>query len=237
MARTVKMAPKDLRGAICGMSEQPLVTCLCLTRNRRAWLPQAIRCFREQTYPNKELLIIADGESVADLPMGDGVRLIEIEERRKIGDKRNFGCQHAEGEFIAHFDDDDFSAPGRLSDQLQRLQESGKSVTAYSSMYFCNANREWWLFDSQRRGIGTSLFYSKSYWQDHQFLSKRHVGEDNDFVHVSMFHKQFVTCDAGLLMAATIHHGNTSPRNLASSSQWKRVPDFPGIEGMEFPCA
>lgn len=235
MASGGSLGHRDLRGVICGMSDQPLVTCLCLTRNRRQWLPLAIRYFQEQTYPNKEMLIIADGESVADLAVGDGVRLVEIEEGRKIGDKRNIGCSLAAGEFIATWDDDDFSAAGRLADQVGRLQETGKSVTAYSTMYFCNGNGEWWLFDSQKRGIGTSLFYRKSFWQDHQFLSKRQVGEDNDFVHVSMFHKQFETFDGGLLMAATIHEGNTSPRNL-TPPQWKRVPEFAGVPGMEWPC-
>ncbi len=50
----------------------PLVTCLCLTRNRRAWLPRAIGCFLAQTYEERELLIVDDGdEGVTDLVPDD----------------------------------------------------------------------------------------------------------------------------------------------------------------------
>src|SRR3954465_8432998 len=108
----------------------PLVTCLCLTRNRREWLPRAIACFQAQTYERRELLIVADGDDVRDLVAGlpalppgtlgcTGARL-------GIGAKRNWGCQRATGELIAHWDDDDYSAPTRLADQVARLLESGK---------------------------------------------------------------------------------------------------------------
>lgn len=213
----------------------PLITCLCLTRNRRQWLPLAIKYFRAQTYPNKELLIIADGESVRDLAVGDDIRLIEIESGRKIGEKRNFGCANALGEFVSHWDDDDYSAPGRLADQVRRLQDSGKAVTAYHSMYFGNREGQWWEFQARKMaGIGTSLLYAADYWRSHLFPAKQ-ICEDNEFMHAAAVAKQFVTADASLFMAATIHQGNTSPRNLGG---YKRVPDFSGVPGMEWPeCA
>src|SRR5438876_599999 len=69
------------------------ITCLCLTRNRREWLPKAIDSYQAQSYQPRELLIIADGEDVRDLiPQQEDIRLIEIEEGRNIGDKRNFGA-------------------------------------------------------------------------------------------------------------------------------------------------
>ena len=43
------------------MEEQPLVTCLCLTMaGRSEFLKRAVECFARQTYPHKELLIVAD---------------------------------------------------------------------------------------------------------------------------------------------------------------------------------
>lgn len=210
----------------------PLVTCLCVTRNRRQWLPLAIKYYRSQTYPNKELLIIADGESVRDLAVGDDIRLIEIESGRKIGEKRNFGCSMARGEFIAHWDDDDYSAPGRLAEQMGRLQESGKAVTAYDSMYFGNREGEWWRFEARKMaGIGTSLLYRAEWRASHPFPAKQ-ICEDNEFVHGAGVARVLVTAPAGLFMAATIHTGNTSPRNL---NGYKRVPDFAGVPGMEWP--
>jgi hypothetical protein len=53
------------------------VTCLCLTRNRREWLPKAIACYQAQTHADRELLIVADSpEDFGDLPDDRTIRLI-----------------------------------------------------------------------------------------------------------------------------------------------------------------
>jgi glycosyltransferase involved in cell wall biosynthesis len=203
-------------------------------------LPQAIRCFRSQTYPSKELLIIseagagAESARVAAAAAGPDIRLIEIEAGRKIGEKRNFGCSRAAGEIIAHWDDDDFSAPERLADQIERLMESGKAVTGYSSIHFGNAQGEWWLYTGSRGTVvGTSLCYRRDWAMSHPFPAKQ-IGEDSDFMHIALRFQQLATAEAGMLMGASIHKGNTSPRKL--NKEYHREPDFAGIPGMEFPC-
>jgi len=40
----------------------PLISCIMPTYNRRPFLPLALRCFLDQDYPNKELIIVDDGE-------------------------------------------------------------------------------------------------------------------------------------------------------------------------------
>lgn len=159
---------------------------------------------------------------------------MEIESGRNIGEKRNFGVLHARGEIIAHWDDDDFSAPGRLADQLGRLQESGgKAVTGYSSIYFGNAAGEWWLYTGSRGTVvGTSLCYWKSWAVAHPFPSKQ-IGEDSDFSHNALRWNKLIAAEAGLLMGASIHKGNTSP-GKGKTSYYHRDPEFQGIVGMEF---
>jgi len=47
---------------------RPLVSCIMPTADRRVFVPQAIRYFLRQHYPNRELIIIDDGvDPVADL--------------------------------------------------------------------------------------------------------------------------------------------------------------------------
>jgi len=164
-------------------------------------------------------LILADGASVRDLvPDSGNVRLIELSGAAEIGEKRNFGCDRAAGEVIAHWDDDDYSAPGRLADQLQRLQESGKSVTGYHSMRFTDGVR-WWKYNGEKHySLGTSLCYRRDYWEQHRFPYLQ-VGEDNQFVAAAFSNRMLVTADAGDLMHATIHPGNTSPRQMGDN--WK----------------
>ncbi len=138
-----------------------------------------------------------------------------------MGDKRNFGCELAAGEIIAHWDDDDYSAPGRLSDQVGRLQSSGKAVTGYNQMLFTDG-KDWWSYDGIGNwAIGTSLCYRKDWWVAHPFLSLQ-VGEDGQFVGEAQGQKQIVAIPAGDLMTATVHSGNTSPRRLADYG-WRKL--------------
>lgn len=196
------------------------MTCLCLTRNRRRWLPQAIACYRLQTYANRELLILSEGEDVRDLvpPDDASIRLIHVEGNFPIGAKRNFGCERAAGEIVAHFDDDDYSAPGRLADQVARLESSGLPVTGYRSMRFTDG-ANWWRYQgTPLYALGTSLCYRRDWWQAHPFPAKQ-IGEDSDFVGAANAVRQLATADADDLMHATIHADNTSPRQM-SGANW-----------------
>ncbi len=194
------------------------MTCLILTRNRRPWLPCALRCAQYQTYRQTEILVVADGESVADL-LPPGMRYLELPGRPTIGAKRNAGAESARGELIAHFDDDDFSGPGRLADQIRRLQESRKAVTGYRSMRFTDGHR-WWLYNGAPDFIlGTSMLYSRAWWQSNRFPNDQ-IGEDEKFWRRARAQEQISTADAGELMWATIHSNNTSPRQLGTK-QWQ----------------
>lgn len=194
------------------------MSCICPTRNRRQWLPKAISCFQAQTYRQRELLILADGESVRDLiPDDDSIQLLELSGAAQIGEKRNLACSRARGEIIAHWDDDDYSDPRRLEDQVQRLLTSRKAVTAYRTMRFTNGQK-WWLYNgSAQAAVGTSLCYRRDWWRDHPFQSLQ-VGEDAGFAATANAKGQLVVCEAGDLMHATIHPQNTSPRSLSGPS-------------------
>jgi O-antigen biosynthesis protein len=194
------------------------VTCLCLTRNRPEWLPKAIESFQNQTYRRRELMILADGQDVRHLvPERDPrIRLIHLEGRPAIGAKRNYGCERAAGEIVAHFDDDDYSANGRIADQVQRLLESGKAVTGYHSMRFTDGVR-WWKYEgTPNYALGTSLCYRRDWWNRHRFPAVQ-VGEDNAMVAAAHAAGELVTADTGDLMYATNHSGNTSPRKLGDN--------------------
>lgn len=200
-----------------------MVTCLCITRNRREWLPQAIECFEQQTYEDRELLIVADGDSVHSLiPANDPRIRLVYSDALRIGDKRNYGCALIRSELIAHWDDDDYSAPGRLTDQVERLQSSAKSVTGYHGMRFTDGKR-WWRY----RGpdvSGTSLCYRRDWWQAHPFASVQ-IGEDNLFAHEAAAGGQLVSAPAGEWMHASIHSGNTSQRHI-DGPIWEEIQEM-----------
>ncbi len=204
------------------------MTCLCLTRNRREWLPKALECYRKQTYPERELLVLSDGADVRDLlPEDEAIQHVHLGESRHIGEKRNVGCSLASGDIIADWDDDDWSEPERLSDQVGRLLESGKAVTGYHSMRFRSEyTGEWWIYearpeDQPKYSLGTSLVFWKQWWEKHPFPAL-HIGEDGAFAAEAARNGQLAAAAAGDFMYATIHDGNTSPK-LTGRKGWRKL--------------
>lgn len=177
-----------------------------------------------QTYKNREILIVADGEDVRDLiPNDPTIRYIYQPDFGTIGRKRNVGCSEAMGEIIAHVDDDDFSAPQRIEDQVGRLIESGGQVTGYHALRFTDGLR-WWRYYLRPDYVpGTTLCYWKSFWEKNPFPEKQ-INEDGDFVQKAR--PVLTATDAGDLMFATIWTGNSSPRNL-DTAQWKYLGTDP----------
>ena len=121
----------------------------------------------------------------------------------KIGPKRNLACENAEGEIIVHFDSDDWSAPSRIRDQVERLLASGKAVSGYHSMLFWDGTEGFKFKGSADYSLGTALCYRKSFWQKHPFVSEDHKRwEDNVFVQDARNDNEIVAVDAGSLMVA-----------------------------------
>ena len=108
-----------------------LVSCILLTTHpkRAKYLPDAVKSFRAQTHPDKELVVINDGEPLrSNAPDIRVVNLPPRGTRYTIGEKRNAGIRMAHGEWLATWDDDDVSLPNRLEEQLRAAEESGADI-------------------------------------------------------------------------------------------------------------
>lgn len=206
---------------------QPLVSCIMPTRGRPLFARKAITCFLEQNYPKRELIILDDEDDPSlkiIVGMIDGVRYVRTGERLTIAEKRNECCKRASGEIIMHWDDDDWSAPWRISIQVGLLQDSGKAVTGFHSMLFYDHARSRALkyINDRSYAIGTSLCYRKDWWQAHPFRNGTpdpNVGEDGQFKDEANNCGELYSIDADLVMVATIHPGNTSIRGVDRPAQ------------------
>jgi glycosyltransferase involved in cell wall biosynthesis len=96
-----------------------MISCIMPTADRRRFVPQAIRCFLSQDYPQKELIIVDNGVgSVADLvPEDPCIRYFRVATRQPVGALRNFACREARGEILVHCDDAHGSVQQRLTYQ------------------------------------------------------------------------------------------------------------------------
>jgi hypothetical protein len=199
----------------------PLVSCIMPTHDRRYFVTGAIDCFLKQTYPHKELIILDDGPSVEDLiPRNPCIRYIRNEGKLTIGAKRNLCCGAAYGDVIAHWDDDDWSAPGRLAEGVNVLMEHPEiNVTGYSSMLFIDqrdgkAHR---YVGAKNYVVGTSLMYRREFWLRHSFQELQ-IGEDGAFIKGV----KTMPLEGYQMMVARTHTRNTAPK--MNTARWKSVP-------------
>lgn len=191
----------------------PLVTCMCLTRNRREWLPKAIACFLAQVYAPKELLIVADSEQDIEglIPCDGRIHFFVSKERLNVGAKRNLACEAAAGDIVAHWDDDDYSDPQRLVYQVSQLALTGKAVTGFHSMKFTDGAKWWQYRGTPSFALGTSLCYDREWWKIHRFAPEQ-CGQDEQLAMIAASRQQLSSIGDADLMYATIHPDNTSPR-------------------------
>jgi glycosyltransferase involved in cell wall biosynthesis len=108
------------------------------THGRPEWVQQSIRYFQRQTYPARELIIVDNSRvsSEKDLPCDPRIRYVHRSQRMTIGAMRNLACDMARGEFIAHWDDDDWYGPTRLAAQVAPIAAGEADVTALAATPF-----------------------------------------------------------------------------------------------------
>lgn len=212
------------------MPESPLVSCICPTTYPRFdWLRKSIDCFFSQTYENKEMVIVIDGIEIPDWYVWHpNVRWVFNFASRTLGHKRNLCCLQARGSVIAHFDDDDWSAPTRLSDQIKQLITSGLPVTGYSQMKFTDGSSWWEYIGDPNWPLGTSLCYYKPWWETHVFPDLQ-VGEDTAFTYAASAGRNITVRPCRDMMFARVHDHSTSVKGVTDTSNYKRLSDSEGI--------
>ncbi len=211
------------------MDNSILVSAIMPTRGRPELARKAVECWQWQTYTNTELLILDDDD---DPSFPGGVNGSDIYYKANLGrwnipQKLNQLCAQANGEVIVRFDDDDWSAPGRIEDQLQRLLDSGLGVTGYHSMMFVDesGNCRKYVNDRNSYALGTSLMFLKQFWTEHSFDEMKSLGSDNAFGNEARKISQLITEDAGELMFARAHVKNSNEKDLRAPSYRRVTPE------------
>ena len=102
---------------------KPLVSCLTATYGRLSKLSEAVTCFLEQDYENKELIILNNHPSplTCDFPQ---VTVYNEPIYETLGDCRNRLIELARGEFIRTWDDDDLYLPWTISQGVNYIKDA-----------------------------------------------------------------------------------------------------------------
>jgi glycosyltransferase involved in cell wall biosynthesis len=110
-------SPRE-RGAV-----PPEITIVIPTRNRKAFLEQAVHDALRQQDVSLEIVVVDDGSTIDGVldgidDLAQSIRVIRHATRRGVAAARNTGIHSARGEWVAFFDDDDRWSPTKLRTQL-----------------------------------------------------------------------------------------------------------------------
>lgn len=122
--------------------ENDKVSIIIPTFNRFEYLMNTIKSVKEQTYKNKEIIVVNDCSNQKEYYeydwSGNGVIIIHLEKNSKSifgfacpgGYQRNFGMEIATGKYIAFCDDDDSWFPNKLTLQVNAMKETGCKMSS-----------------------------------------------------------------------------------------------------------
>lgn len=224
-----EIPPDDLTflHARAGAQSGELISCLMPTADRRAFVAQSIAYFQRQDHVNSELVIVDDGvHPVRDLAEGvPGVVYHRLERRMVLGGKRNLAVKLARGDVLAHWDDDDWYAPDRLTVQLTQLQTTRAEITGLSTVpYYAPATRRAWSYrwPSTRRPwvSGNSLMFTRSVWKSNPFPEAA-IGEDTRFIWRAPTGRVAPTQEP---IAVGIVHPRNTVRKSGAGAYWAPQP-------------
>lgn len=205
----------------------PLVSCIMPTYNRPEFIRHAVAQFLEQSYPNKELIIIDDSETPVEslIPVHAQIKYKYFPDRCDLGSKRNTACKISNGEYIIHLDDDDYYAPDWIEKQVSFLIDKELEITGMSKPLFYDkttgtiwqyaypAAIKTWVY-------GATLCYTKKIWELNPFPAIN-CGEDNAFVWAPCVRKILANNLMGGYLGQ-IHDENTSIKQT-NNNRWSKL--------------
>ena len=195
------------------------------TRGRPVLAHRALQMFLDQTWPNKEIVIVddLDERSFSVNPDFEGVRYHLMERRLTIGAKRNIAVKNAAGSIIVHWDSDDSYREDRIAHQVDLLMSRGVDLVGYNTMEF----RDYETPESRmyhgnpHMPIGVSFCYWRRIWEQRPFEDKQ-IQEDSSF---NDGRTRYVVPAEGRIIAR-VHDGNTSDKRKPWKThphQWRKI--------------
>lgn len=164
----------------------PLISCLTITKNRLTLLKRSIKNFLDQTYSNKELIIINEGSKDYKLKvdsflnkLNNSCKIVHKKvhsDNYVLGELRNKSIDMSNGDYLLTWDDDDLSSNDRIEKQFELMGNYDASVLANFNVYSTHSNKCYECHSMY--GHHGTLMWKKS---DVRFSSMK-KGEDTDFI-------------------------------------------------------
>jgi glycosyltransferase involved in cell wall biosynthesis len=211
--------PKDLRKYRCMsldaseyLTKEPfLVSCLMVTRGNTNLIASALYCYENQTYSNRELVIVCDRvglqlSKMIDAVASTSVRLIRAEEHQPLGALRNIAVSNAKGDLICVWDDDDLYNLDRIRVGVLALIRSRTAAVFLKRLLF------WWpareiLAVSKRRAWEGSMIAWRTLIPSYAEIGR---GEDTELLTEMRRQHRIGLINSPSLYCYIKHSNNTS---------------------------
>ena len=119
---------------------QPLVSIIIPLYNAEKYIAETIQSALDQTWPNKETIIIDDGSTddslaIAQQYVSESLRVL-TQENKGASVARNYGLAEAKGDYIQFLDADDLLSANKIEAQMNLLAGNDGYVALCATMHF-----------------------------------------------------------------------------------------------------
>lgn len=200
------------------LSVSDRVTCLCLTTARRTWtLARALVNWRQQTYEDRHLIVVSDGEgadTIAKIVRAQSdarIRHVHYDSApENLGAKHNLAMQLVPEGYLAWWADDDWNDPARLAVTMCQMQERDAPIGGSASVLaYRLRDRRAFVYRPPPRYLVPGTVVARADVACRARFSDRDRGEDYAWITALLGVFRYVDVADPQLYVALIHHDNT----------------------------
>lgn len=226
--------PYSLKDTLPKEDALPDVSIVCVTRDRRLFMPILKYSYMIQSYPEDklELIIVDDGDDpIEDTLIGvPNVVYIRLDEKKTIGEKRNIGIEKAMYDVIAFMDDDDVYPNNSVLERVAMMLKGPSkqcgfctTIPCYDIMKYCSfMNAPPLKLSMSERVSEATMVFTKSFWEERKFGDTQ-IAEADAFIRGREHMCREISPQE--VIVSLVHNLNTSSR---------KVPDFKEPNGCHF---
>jgi hypothetical protein len=214
--------------------ELPNVSIVCVTRDRRIFMPVLLYSYMVQSYPEEkmELIIVDDGDDpIEDKLIGiPNVVYVRLDTKHTIGEKRNIGISKAMYDVITFMDDDDIYPNNSILQRAAMLlkgpaKECGfcTVIPCYDIANYCSfMNIPPFQLPMSQRISEATLIFTKQFWEERKFGDTQ-IAEGDAFIRGREHMCRELSPQE--IIVSLVHPKNTSSR---------KTPEFKEPNGCHF---
>lgn len=193
------------------------------TYNRRMFIPTLIDIYKAQTYPKDKMewIVIDDGrDKVEDLfieasKIIPNIRYIYMDEKMRLGAKRNALNKEAKGAIIVAMDDDDYYPPDRVVTVVDAFKRNPKIQLAGSSemnLYYLDTKKIYTIGPyMDTHATNGTMAWRKTYSDKHKY--DEFVTKAEEITFLENFKHPMIQLNPLSTILVICHTDNTADKN------------------------